>query len=353
MNSPGRHWLRVWRRSSIDAGRASPAQAEQLRCTWDYPAPGSAIRGRTLVIDGWITGPGAETEIVVTRGGRVLGSTAARHPRPDVKPGLPQAVGFHLEVAIEGVAADRLVTVGLGLRTGPSEATVPLAERTFRMVDAGPLPYEQAFRDAETRGRPLHREHVYGSGPPAEEACEEMLAILRHHLGRRVLDLGCGAGPYGRALQATGRTVHGAEYAGVPARIARERGLSVVRADGRRLPFRDRTFDSVAAIEILEHIESPEAAVAECARVARENLVVSVPNAAVIPQTFPWAVVPWHLLEATHVNFFSAGTLEALLRQRFPHVLVGYYLRAFRFPAAPPLYAHVFAVASREAPRGA
>jgi 2-polyprenyl-3-methyl-5-hydroxy-6-metoxy-1,4-benzoquinol methylase len=44
------------------------------------------------------------------------------------------------------------------------------------------------------------------------------------------------------------------------------------------LSFADDTFDLVAATEVLEHVDHPEAAVAEMARVARRWLLVSVPH---------------------------------------------------------------------------
>jgi SAM-dependent methyltransferase len=44
------------------------------------------------------------------------------------------------------------------------------------------------------------------------------------------------------------------------------------------LSFADDEFDLVAATEVLEHVDHPEAAVAEMARVARRWLLVSVPH---------------------------------------------------------------------------
>jgi hypothetical protein len=105
-------------------------------------------------------------------------------------------------------------------------------------------------------------------------------------------------------------------------------------------------FESVLAVEVLEHVLDVETALVECARVARVNLVLSVPNAGVIPHLFGAAVVPWHLLEATHVNFFSAASLERILRRVFPHVVVSYYSRAYYFPETPPLFEHLVAVAA-------
>jgi SAM-dependent methyltransferase len=48
--------------------------------------------------------------------------------------------------------------------------------------------------------------------------------------------------------------------------------------DATRLSFGDDEFDTVAAIEVLEHVPEPEATVAEMARVARRWLLVSVPR---------------------------------------------------------------------------
>jgi 2-polyprenyl-3-methyl-5-hydroxy-6-metoxy-1,4-benzoquinol methylase len=57
-----------------------------------------------------------------------------------------------------------------------------------------------------------------------------------------------------------------------------ERDLAGGFADIARLPFRDRSFDLVLAIEVLEHVPDPAAALAELSRVATGNLVLSVPR---------------------------------------------------------------------------
>ncbi len=55
-------------------------------------------------------------------------------------------------------------------------------------------------------------------------------------------------------------------------------GFSPLFGDIGRLPFADRTFDLVLAIEVLEHVPYPELALAELSRVARRDIVVSVPR---------------------------------------------------------------------------
>jgi SAM-dependent methyltransferase len=58
----------------------------------------------------------------------------------------------------------------------------------------------------------------------------------------------------------------------------RARSLAGSFADIVALPFPDRSFDLVLAIEVLEHVPDPPAALRELARVARGELVLSVPR---------------------------------------------------------------------------
>ena len=90
---------------------------------------------------------------------------------------------------------------------------------------------------------------------------------------------------------------------------------------------------------------TPEAALAEVSRVVRDRLIASVPNAAAIPHLFRWGVVPWDMMEISHVNFFSARSLEQLLARNFRHVQVGGFQR-FPIPDSPPVYKNLFAVGS-------
>jgi SAM-dependent methyltransferase len=55
-------------------------------------------------------------------------------------------------------------------------------------------------------------------------------------------------------------------------------GLTGIFADISQLPFPDASFDLVLAIEVLEHVPDPEAAVRELNRLATGSLVLSVPR---------------------------------------------------------------------------
>ncbi len=87
-----------------------------------------------------------------------------------------------------------------------------------------------------------------------------------------LLDLGCGGG-----LLAP--TVDGYHHVGIDMvqsalAIARSHGVTGVRGDVRRLPFRDESADVVVAGELFEHLTDVETTIAEIVRVMRPGAVV-------------------------------------------------------------------------------
>jgi len=163
--------------------------------------------------------------------------------------------------------------------------------------------------------RVLHRQDIYSSGPPIPEASIAVLELTRHLPGP-VLDFGCGAGALVRALRSEGVDAYGLELDDERIRyhLLDDTRPWVTLYDGRLpTPFRDGQFRSVCCSEVIEHLPDPVAAVEELARLASERVVVTVPDMSAIPRGYHHGIVPWHLLEATHLNFFTQSSLELLL----------------------------------------
>jgi SAM-dependent methyltransferase len=173
--------------------------------------------------------------------------------------------------------------------------------------------------------RVLHRDQIYGYGPPNPFA-DPAVIDLSSHLPGPVLDVGCGSGALVRALRERGLEAHGIELdrPEIATSLRDDVKPWITLYDGsRRMPFADGQFASVVCTEVLEHIPDYAAAVAEMARLARREALITVPDMSAIPRLFPHNVVPWHLLEATHLNFFTQRSLAALLAPHFPQVRFG------------------------------
>lgn len=87
----------------------------------------------------------------------------------------------------------------------------------------------------------------------------------------RVLDVGCGAGFLSNDIAQRGREVTGIDIATDALAVAHahdaSRRVRYVEGDALALPFEDASFDAVCAMDLLEHLESPDRAIAEASRV--------------------------------------------------------------------------------------
>lgn len=162
----------------------------------------------------------------------------------------------------------------------------------------------ERFVPTETRGRLIEAEHLV-----------RYTWAMRHAAGRRVLDAGCGTG-YGAAMLATAgaASVVGVDRAAGVLEEARGRlgdEVELVEGDVEQLPLEAGSFGLVVCLETLEHVERPDAAIAELARVVATDglVVVSSPNRDVYEPGNPH-----------HVHEFTPTELRAGLERYFAHV---------------------------------
>jgi SAM-dependent methyltransferase len=259
---------------------------------------------RVLSVTGWAPDLTSFRQSLAlhVNGARVGATHAFRITRPDVFAAAADGTGFSgavVEWVLPAVACD---------------VTLQTEGRTLAAlkVPAGAAPAYEALRDT---ARLYHREHIYASGPPVHEVLGESLAIART-VPQPILDFGCGGGALVRALRAEGRETFGLELdrPQIHQHLLPEAAPFVTLYDGAGpAPFPDGRFASVTCCEVLEHMPDPAGAVAELVRLARECVFITVPDMSSIPRGFRHGVVPWHLLEATHLNFFTQQGLEALL----------------------------------------
>lgn len=98
--------------------------------------------------------------------------------------------------------------------------------------------------------------------------------------GARVLDVGCGVGQVVARLTKAGFEAHGVDVSAPNIARAQKFCPRCQLYDGRTLPFPDGHFDMAGALNVLEHVEAPEAFIQELVRVTGlgGRIVLSSPN---------------------------------------------------------------------------
>ena len=96
----------------------------------------------------------------------------------------------------------------------------------------------------------------------------------------RVLDVGCGAGQVVGQLTEAGFEAYGVDVSEPNIERARRFSSRCQFYDGKHLPFPDAYFASAGALNVLEHVEEPEAFIPELVRVVEPagRIVISSPN---------------------------------------------------------------------------
>lgn len=193
----------------------------------------------------------------------------------------------------------------------------------------------------------MNYEEIYTPGLPAEQPHQPILEFLIQKAGLKVLEVGAGKGAYSAALAAQHFQVTASDANPNYAVACAARGLPTLVCDPCHLPFTDGSFDTVTLVEVIEHTPEPDAVLAEAARVARTNVLVTVPNCERLDDLADLQLTFYHLRSSDHVNFFTRADLEALLKRHFAHVAV-----SEEEPVhinGQPFYSRLYAVASAHA----
>jgi len=180
-------------------------------------------------------------------------------------------------------------------------------------------PYEELLIEASRNGRVLKRCDIYGSGPPVDELSGDTETFVKRYCRESVVDFGAGCGALQKYVPLSCRYL-GIEANPVAVQMARNNGRNVVLGDVIRSGIENDAFKTCAMIEVLEHIDDYETVLKEARRVCSSHVIMTVPNIGVLPAMSESQVVPWHILEATHVNFFTEESLHRVLARFFARV---------------------------------
>jgi SAM-dependent methyltransferase len=219
-----------------------------------------------------------------------------------------------------------------------------IGERTRQIQEWLELRYQQGLLEG---GEYKCYSPVYGlqlvgktetGNSPAMRYCM-MLQVMRTLdvlKPRSVLDVGCAEGFIARkAHELFGCAVVGVEMAVQACRRAGETtGITALCGSADALPFADNSFDVVVMTEVLEHLENPFHALAECWRVAKKGVLVTTQeflpsrmerwvcmghvnhNADHAERNYSHAS-DWRLLFGNGIFFLPQGCYPKLLRTPF------------------------------------
>ncbi len=142
------------------------------------------------------------------------------------------------------------------------------------------------------------------------------VAMLAPHAAGRLLDVGVGERPHGELFVKRVSRYIGLEYPpmadnlspGIWSMLERVHGIIDLWGDGGALPFRDSSFDTLLALEVLEHVPQPDLLMREFVRVLRPGgtLLVTVPFAA-----------PMHQVPYDYQRFTAIGIRALIERHGF------------------------------------
>lgn len=107
----------------------------------------------------------------------------------------------------------------------------------------------------------------------AENAVRVPWIIQEIGKNKTVLDIGCGAGILTNALSKEGHKVYGIDLSPSSLEVAKKhdttKKVSYQVANGYSLPYPEKAFDVVCAMDVLEHVEEPNLLISEASRVLR------------------------------------------------------------------------------------
>jgi ubiquinone/menaquinone biosynthesis C-methylase UbiE len=133
-----------------------------------------------------------------------------------------------------------------------------------------------------------------------------------------LLDIGCGRGYGFDVVQDAAESCTGVDVAPAFLREAHERypSIALLEAMGNKLPFQDKSFDTIISFEVIEHIEEDADFLQEIARISRPGalIAISTPNRIISSGN---SATP---LNKFHVREYIAGDFMRLLNSVFTQI---------------------------------
>lgn len=168
--------------------------------------------------------------------------------------------------------------------------------------------------------------------------------LARPKVGGKILDLGCGPGEIAIRCASQGANVFGIDVSKDALRLCAERSLNedvdihLFEFDGRKLPFKSSTFNSIILADVIEHIddETLKSLTIECSRVLVPDgrvIIHSSPTKNIIELSKKIKKISFNRLdfysqlvnpeyEFLHVRYHSQDSLRRILERSSLHAVM-------------------------------
>lgn len=297
-----------------------------MRSALDAPVENELVYQHGFQVSGWVDLPDGEPwqGVRLLIGDHIIGASWYRLPRPDVAVELGSDrddYGFLVRCTVdEGLRSGGFQELRAEVY-GAQRVWAEFGRRTVRFSEIDYRIHGHGVMVTDQAPEVFRRDDVFLTGPPSPVADPVTVDLVMRYLraGQSVLDLGCGWGAYRDPLERRGLRWTGCEASQVLLTSMRERGLPAVPSV-MPLPFADSAFDATLCVEVLEHVADYDAFLAEASRVSKTSAIFTVPNFGALPITSSVYMVPWHMMEPDHKNFFTARSLQQLLEKYYRYV---------------------------------
>lgn len=166
---------------------------------------------------------------------------------------------------------------------------------------------------------PKERVHPPVNEPRLGEILHRISSVTR---GRRLLDVGCGAGQWVEFAGRSGWTAEGLDLSEDAVRLARQHGARARTLDFFSRELDSQRFDAITMWELLEHVPNPSSFIQRASELLAPGgvFVASTPNWGSLGRRLQGE--GWGAVDVQHVSYLDSSSLRRVAERYFTHVVI-------------------------------
>lgn len=173
-----------------------------------------------------------------------------------------------------------------------------------------------------------------------KEKEKEIIGLYKKYIRGRVLDVGCNEGKIAALIE--GEYI-GIDNDGAALSKAKLKGLKVKKVDlnKNKIPFKNDSFDSILALDIIEHVCEPEKILKEISRLLnkRGSAIISIPHDYYLTNFVRMIFFNKPIIfegefgkKGTHIHFFTIKISKSLINKYFTIRKIKYFGHGLSVP---------------------